>query len=387
MGVRFGQRTLAAYVLIAGSAGWVVQPGARAMSFAEPSAAFLAPCLEPTRVEPRFSEPSVDVPVLADARRAEFNVELPMRHAGTRSLRLRVEWSGPRQAPAVWVAGGISAHRHLAANAVDAESGWWQEAVGHAQALDPTRYRLLAFDWIGADGSIDAPIDTADQADAIALILDRLGIASLHAFVGASYGAMVGLAFASRHPQRLQRLVALSGAHRPHPYASAFRALQRQVVALGQLQCDGTHGLSLARQLAMLSYRTPEEFAERFATPVALDGQRARCAAEDYLGVCGSRYVERWTPTAFLRLSESIDLHRVDPSQVQVPTDLFAVQQDWLAPPSEIEALAAGIRAPTRCRQIASRYGHDAFLKEVTAVDAFLRDALCTPLPAATTGA
>ncbi len=362
--------------LIAGSAGWVDHLGIRAMSLAES-----ASCIAELAVS------NYDIPVLPDARRAEFDIELHMRHAGSRQLRLNVEWSGPRDAPAVWVAGGISANRHLAANAVDVSTGWWQDAIGYGQALDPSRYRLIAFDWVGSDGLLDAAIDTADQADAIAQVLDRLGIGSLHAFVGASYGAMVGLSFAARHPQRLRKLIALSGAHKPHPFASAFRALQRQVVALGQLQCDGSHGLSLARQLAMLSYRTPEEFAERFDSPVALDGQRARCAAEDYLAACGTRYVERWTPTAFLRLSESIDLHRVDPTTVTVPTDLFAVDQDWLAPPSELEALASAIAAPTRLRRITSRFGHDAFLKEVTAVDAFLRDGLCTQLSAVSSGA
>ncbi len=329
---------------------------------------------------------SIEIPALADARRAEFDCELLMRHAGVRRLRLKVETSGPRNAPAVFVAGGISANRHLAANAADAGAGWWEQAVGHGRSLDPSRYRLISFDWVGSDGELDAAIDTADQANAIGLVLDCLGISSLHAFVGASYGAMVGLAFAVAHPQRLRQLVVLSGAHRPHPYASAFRALQRQVVALGQLQCDGSHGLSLARQLAMLSYRTPEEFGERFDAPVALDGQRVRCASEDYLTACGARYAERWSPTAFLRLSESIDLHRVDPALVRVPTDLFAVEQDWLAPPTELAALAASIAAPTRLRRIQSRYGHDAFLKELTAVDAFLREALSAPPTAACTG-
>ncbi len=329
---------------------------------------------------------SQEIPVLPDARRAEFDCTLALRHAGQRRLHLKVESSGPRNAPAIWVAGGISANRHLAANAADAGVGWWQSAVGHGGALDPTRYRLIGFDWVGADGDLDAPIDTADQADAIAQILDRLGIDTLHAFVGASYGAMVGLAFAVRHPSRLRQLVALSGAHRPHPYASAFRALQRQIVALGQLQCDDRHGLALARQLAMLSYRTPEEFAERFDTPVTLDAGHARCAAEDYLAACGGRYVERWSTTAFLRLSESIDLHRIDPTAVTVPTDLFAVEQDWLAPPSEIAALAAAIAAPTRLRTLRSGYGHDAFLKEVTAVDGFLRQALSAPPTATAAG-
>jgi homoserine O-acetyltransferase/O-succinyltransferase len=317
-----------------------------------------------------------DAEPLPSAGLRSIAFELPLRHAGRRRLRIDCEWQGPRDAPAIWVAGGISAHRHLASSALDDSAGWWENAVGAGRGLDPGGYRLISADWVGADGRLDAPIDTADQADAIAAVLEALGIRQLHAFVGASYGAMVGLAFAARHGDRLQRLVALSGAHRPHPYASAFRALQRQVVALGQLQCDGGHGLSLARQLAMLSYRTPQEFAERFDEPVVLDGQRARSPAEDYLAACGSRYSARWSPTAFLRLSESIDLHSVDPADVRVPTTLFAVEQDWLAPPEELERLAAGLGAPATVVRIGSRYGHDAFLKETATVNALLRQAL-----------
>jgi homoserine O-acetyltransferase/O-succinyltransferase len=305
-------------------------------------------------------------------------LELRFRHAGRRRLQLGCEWQGPRDAPAVWVAGGISAHRHLASSALDGSAGWWENAVGPGRGLDPTHYRLISADWLGADGRIDAPIDSADQADAIAAVLDALGIEQLHGFVGASYGAMVGLAFAARHGQRLQRLVALSGADRAHPYASAFRALQRQVVTLGELQCDGARGLALARQLAMLSYRTPEEFGERFTEPVVLDGARARGPAEDYLTACGARYAARWSPTAFLRLSESIDLHCVDPAEIRVPTTLLAVEQDWLVPPADIERVASGLGAPSRLHRLDSRYGHDAFLKETAVVNALLRDALDT---------
>ncbi|MBD8524994.1 homoserine O-succinyltransferase MetX [Pseudomarimonas arenosa] len=306
------------------------------------------------------------------AQRFILAIDLPMRHAGQRRVFLRVEVVGSPQSPAVWVAGGISAGQHVLRNALDVSEGWWQSLADQRGALDPGRYRLLACDWVGAEGDIDAPIDTADQADAIALALDALGIARLHAFVGASYGGMVGLQFAARHAARLKRLVVLSAADRPNPFASAFRALQRQVVALGQLQCADELGLALARQLAMLSYRTPEEFAERFAGPVALEHGRARCSAEEYLQVCGQRYVQRWNSTAFLRLSESIDLHQINPGDVAVPTTLFAVEQDWLAPAEQICALRDALPNAAGCEVIASKYGHDAFLKEPARVDAVL---------------
>ena len=310
------------------------------------------------------------------ARRGEIALELDMRHAGRHLVRLRYELSGAPDAPVVFVAGGISAHRHLAANGTFAEKGWLNDLVGAGRALDPAQRCLLAIDFIGADGKLDAPIDTADQADAIVKLLDALGIRQLQAFVGYSYGALVGLQLAVRHPARLARLVAVSGAHRAHPYAAAWRALQRRAVSLGQLQCADAEGLSLARQFAMLSYRTPEEFEERFdAAPEIVHG-RVRCAAEDYLDAAGAQYVARTPLTAYLRLSESIDLHRIDPAAVRVPTTVVAVEGDRLVPLSDSVALVEGLGTLGNLRVLRSPYGHDAFLKETDRIDAILSTAL-----------
>ena len=310
------------------------------------------------------------------ALRGEVVVELAMRHAGTRAVTLRYELQGATGAPVVFVAGGISAHRHLAASDVFAESGWLNELVGADRALDPSQRQLLAFDFVGADGRLDAPIDTADQADAIAKLLSALGIARLQAFVGYSYGALVGLQFAVRHPERLEKLIAVSGAHRAHPYAAAWRALQRRAVTLGQLQCADAQGLSLARQFAMLSYRTPEEFGERFdAAPEIVNG-RVRVAAEDYLDAAGAQYVARTPVTAYVRLSESIDLHRVDPADVSVPTLVVAVEGDRLVPLSDSVSLVEGLGTLGQLRVLRSPYGHDAFLKETDRIDSILTSAL-----------
>lgn len=314
------------------------------------------------------------------ARRFVLDLRLDLRHAGPRSVVVRGEWTGPEGAPLVVVAGGISANRHVAAGPGHAEAGWWEAQVGPGRAIDTTKVRVLAIDWLGADGSLDAPIDSADQADVLARVLDRLGVQDVVAFVGASYGAMVGLQFAARHGHRLGHLVAISGAHRPHPYASAWRALQRQCVALGRSEGGVSQGLALARQWAMLSYRTPEEFAERFDAPAVLDEGSARCAAQDYLESCGRRYAARWTSTAFLRLSESIDLHRVAPGDVRVPTTVVAIEQDRLVPLSDLQSLVESLAAPATLHVLRSRFGHDAFLKEDDAIAGILGQALrgCT---------
>ena len=341
------------------------------MSLVQSAASFDAPS---PRCPIEFAQPDPGQPPCAG--RGVLDVELPLRHAGLRSLRIAFEWQGAADAPVVLVAGGISAGRHVAAHGLDSARGWWEAQVGPGRALDRSACRLLAIDWLGSDGSLDVPIDPADQAAAIAMVLDALGIDTLAAFVGCSYGAMVGLQFAAAHGARLQRLVAISGTDRAHPYASAWRALQRRAVALGALQCDESAGLALARELAMLGYRTPEEFAQRFPQPAQVVHDRVRCAAEDYLDACGQRFAERFPVTAFLRLSESIDLHAVDAASIRVPTTVVAVAEDRLVPVEDAYRLVERLRAPAQLRVLRSAYGHDAFLKDDDAIAAVLHEAL-----------
>jgi homoserine O-acetyltransferase/O-succinyltransferase len=153
------------------------------------------------------------------------------------------------------------------------------------------------------------------------------------------------------------------------------------------LQCDEAAGLALARELAMLSYRTPEEFAERFASPAQVAQGRVRCPAEDYLDVCGQRFAERFSPTAFLRLSESIDLHDVGAETIRVPTTVVAVAEDRLVPVEDAYRLVERLRCRTRLRVLRSKYGHDAFLKEIDDIAQVLREALATDVRAPVVGA
>jgi homoserine O-acetyltransferase/O-succinyltransferase len=330
--------------------------------------------IEPASIAPAVADTeAAGTEATPPAQRGRVRVVLALRHSGPRELEIAYECVGSAHAPVVLVAGGISAHKHAIASSAYPEAGWWQAQSGHG--LDPTRTRIVAIDWLGADGTLDAPIDAADQADAIAAVLDALDIDAVEVFVGASYGAMVGLQFAARYPQRLRKLIAISGAHRAHPYASAWRALQRQIVGLGQLQCDEAQGLSLARQLAMLSYRTPAEFAERFAEPPSLVHGHVRVAAEDYLEHCGSAYVARTSPTAFLRLSESIDLHRIDPATVLVPTIVVGVIEDRLVPIEDIYDLVEHL-PNAEIRQLRSKFGHDAFLTETLSIANILEKAI-----------
>jgi homoserine O-acetyltransferase len=327
--------------------------------------------------------PCPDAPATAFDRVDGCTIRLTPRHGtSVREAQIRYALYGAANAPVVVVQGGISANRNAAAR--DGDAGWWEPIVGDDRAIDTRRFRVLSIEWLdrtsfGAPSSDELhAIGSEDQADAIAALLPELGIGRIHAFVGASYGAMVGVAFAARHPARLRKLVAIAGAHRAHPLAIAVRNLQREIVRLAATHGDVGSGLDLARRLAMTTYRGEREFAERCnGAPEFRDG-RFRFAEEGWLEAAGARFVERFGAERFLALSESIDLHAVAPESVRVPSTLIGIASDRLVPLADLCELQRRCGAPAALHVIDSRYGHDAFLKETAQIGPLIAEALAT---------
>jgi homoserine O-acetyltransferase len=216
--------------------------------------------------------------------------------------------------------------------------------------------------------------------------MDLAGVDRLHAIVGASYGGMVALAFASLYPHRVEKLVVISAAHASHPMATALRAMQRRVVALGISTERGREALTIARGIAMTTYRTAEEFADRFSQP-AETSPNSPFPVEDYLIQCGERFASSFTPARFMSLSLSLDLHNVNPEDIHVPATLVSVDSDTLVPPWQMRELARRLGGPTRLVELQSRFGHDAFLKEPAAMSRVISASLNYRAPSLEQGA
>ncbi|HEU4653203.1 MAG TPA: homoserine O-succinyltransferase [Steroidobacteraceae bacterium] len=306
-------------------------------------------------------------------------------HFGGRLEGARLAWrlTGNTGGPIVLALGGISAGRNVAG---DGQSrGWWHEVVGAGLALDTAQTQILGIDFLGGSGETTGPrrgqtdfpsISAYDQAQVVRQLLDHLQILELDLLVGASYGGMVGLAFAERYPDRIRHLVSISAAHRSHPMSTAWRSVQRAIVRYAAEKGDGGEGLRLARALAMATYRSSDEFDKRFSgEPQRVNGQ-FRFPVENYLLSRGDAYAATYIPEAFVCLSESIDLHRVDPAQINVPTTLVAVREDQLVPIGDMRSLAQSLAGPAELIELSSLYGHDAFLKESAALRSVFANAL-----------
>ena len=325
----------------------------------------------------RLATPIVPV---APVREGVLQLDHPLHlHHGGRLDSVRVAWrvTGNPGGPLVAALGGISAGRAVA-DVGTSEKGWWCEVIGAGKALDTRRYQVLGIDFLGGSGATTGPragqtnfpsISTYDQAEVLRRVLEHLRAAPLAAIVGASYGGMVALAFAERFPQLVKHVVSISAADRPHPMATAWRSVQRAMVRYAARNGDSPEGLRLARALAMATYRSPEEFAVRFGgAPARIDG-RFQFPVEAYLLARGDAYAATYVPEAFVCLSESIDLHTVDAARIRIPVTLVGILEDQLIPISDLRSLQARLGGEASLVELSSLYGHDAFLKEGTALE------------------
>lgn len=295
---------------------------------------------------------------------------------------IRGRWIGNPDGIALMVLGGISSDRFVA-DCGPRGRGWWGQLVHKGGPIDLNRFKVIGYDFApNIDSECDVcPVTTQDQAGRIARLLDALEIEQLGGLIGASYGGMCGLAFAQDYPSRVKNLCVISAAHRPYPIGVAWRGIQRRIVRLALDAGEPEKGLKLARELAMTTYRTPKEFADRFkleetgANPASFD----IC---DYLGARGDAFAHIADAKRFLVMSESIDLHRIEPEAIKVPTLLMTAISDQIAPLPDMRELCDRLAGPSELFTFTSLFGHDAFLKEYDAMgpklDIFCNKALAS---------
>ena len=271
---------------------------------------------------------------------------------------------GPDDAPLIIVMGGISASRHVADDG-EGGRGWWSTLVRPGGPVDTHKFRVLGYDFAPGVETDNRPetITTGDQAKRLKALVDALECKSVAAIIGSSYGGMVGLAFAQAYPEVVQNLCIIGAAHKPHPIGVGWRGIQRRIVRLSLKAGQPNEGLKLARELAMTTYRTPEEFSYRFALNETAE-KPSRFDICDYLGSRGDAYASIMDAERFLALSESIDIHRVSPEDIKTPTLLMSAISDQLAPLPDMRELRDRLAGPSELFTFTSLFGHDAFLKE-----------------------
>ena len=300
--------------------------------------------------------------------------------------RVPFEVAGPDDAPLLLAMGGISASRHVSANIEDRSEGWWRKIVGPGLAIDSREWRVLGIDFIGAPGTIEPVgrdgsrtqfhITPADQADAVAAVLDHVGEQRVHRAVGASYGGNAALALGIRYPERTAGIVVIAAAHRPHPLATGVRSVQRAILEFARDHGREADGVAMARALAFTTYKTDAGLDARFRFEADLSSGKPVHPVDRYLWKRGRAFAGRFDARTYLTLCASIDLCDLQPEELTVPSWLIAWEEDRSVPLWLVEELHRRAGARSRLRVLHSDGGHDAFLLHAQEYQDALRESL-----------
>jgi homoserine O-acetyltransferase len=184
------------------------------------------------------------------------------------------------------------------------------------------------------------------------------------------------------------------------PFSIAVRSLQREMIRSdpkwkkGQYDVGDppTTGQRLARKLGMITYRSAEEWVQRFGRERSTDHARiedqfvAEFSVESYLENVARKFTGAFDPNCYLYLSHASDLFDLAEyggslasgfKRLQIERALvIGVRTDILFPIEQQRELAEGISSVCKDTQLAELdciRGHDSFLVDM---DAF-RPVIC----------
>jgi homoserine O-acetyltransferase/O-succinyltransferase len=319
------------------------------------------------------------------------------------------------------VYGKLNAARNNAVLVCHALSGsalvgeWWPEVFGPGAVLSLEHDFVICVNLLGSCYGSTGPssvnpetgepyganfplVSIRDNVRAQSRLLDSLGIRKLRLVMGGSLGGMQALEWTILYPERVEKAL-IVGVAPLGAMGLALNHLQREAIRHDPDWQDGRYlpqkpprrGLSLARQIAMLSYKSGPLFEERFGRnpnrtgedPWGLDdfgggliGGRFDIAG--YLDEQGRRFVERFEANSYLAILRTMDTW--DPlrgsnsleetfGRIKAHLTFIGISTDWLFPASEVRRFAETVRSAgvsVDYREMASDHGHDAFLAEQT---------------------
>jgi homoserine O-acetyltransferase len=312
----------------------------------------------------------------------------------------------------VLIATGISGSPHLARHGPDDEPGWWEEMVGPGRPIDTDRWFVVCTNVLGgcfgstgptsidpATGrsySVDFPlVNVEDMVEAQTRILDHFGVDRAFTVIGSSLGGMVALQWGAQSPERVRSICAMAAPGRAYAYSIAWRAVQRNVVMSDPDWQNGRYapgkgpvaGMKNARAIGILSYRSPQEFDERFGRDFEPEsGKWGRFSVESYLTYNADGFGERFDANSYLTLARAMDLFdlgRGSPSyeegvaRVVVPSLIVGFTTDQLFPigqQRELDIILRSYQRPVRYEEIETIHGHDTFLIEIDRLGRVLVD-------------
>ena len=308
---------------------------------------------------------------------------------------------------AILVCHALTGDQHVAnQHPITGKPGWWHNMVGPNRPIDTNRYFVIAPNVVGgcmgttgpaslnpATGrpyGLDLPIVTIkDMVFAQAMLIDRLGIATLFCVAGGSMGGMQVLQWVASFPERVFAAMPIATAARHSSQNIAFHEVGRQAVMAdpdwrqGRYLEEGvipTKGLAVARMAAHITYLSDgvlqskfgRKLQDRSAPTFSFD---ADFQIENYLRQQGTSFVDRFDANSYLYVTRACDYFDLAADYggslafafkgAKTRFCVVSFKSDWLYPTQASRAIVHALNAggaSVSFVDIETDRGHDAFL-------------------------
>ena len=265
---------------------------------------------------------------------------------------------------------------------VTGENGWWKSLIGENKTIDTNKYTILAFNIPGngyqdEENQIENYKDftTYDIANLFWKGIDSLKIDSVFAVIGGSLGGAIAWEMAFIRPKAIANLI---------PVATSWKAsdwLIGNVLIQDLILNNSNNPIHDARIHAMLLYRTPESFQEKFNSK--LQNENGMFQVESWLLHHGEKLQNRFQLSAYKLMNHLLKttncFNQSNPSEVfqSIASNihLVSVHSDYFFKANEIKMAFQEIKKQKNnvlYHEIKSIHGHDAFLIEYEQLNTIL---------------
>lgn len=266
---------------------------------------------------------------------------------------------------------------------VTGENGWWNDLIGEGKTIDTNVYTVLAFN-VPGNGNDSFLIENYQDFTArdIARIfikgLDFLKIEQLHTIIGGSVGGGIAWEILALEPAITQNLIPIATDWKSTDWMIANCYLQEQILN------NSSKPIEDARIHAMLCYRSPESFKEKFQRTINSD--LSIFNIESWLAHHGERLQKRYQLSSYKlmnQLLKTIDITRNSAdfetllSKTDAAIHIIGINSDLFFTAKENKETYQGLikfKDNVFYSEIDSVHGHDAFLIEYKQLDYLLAD-------------
>ena len=330
-------------------------------------------------------------------------------------------WGTPNadMSNAVLIIHSLTADSHIAGSAGPghATDGWWNSVVGDGRAIDTNTWFVVCPNTLGGCQGSTGPssvtsdgrewgsrfpyLTVRDQTLALTKLAEQIGVTRWAAVIGGSAAGMSALEYAVMRPDDVARVGLLATTAVTSADQISLNAIQMEAIRMDPLFNGGDYydqdegpfrGLALARRMAMMSYRAPAEFNDRFdrawQSEISPLGNGGRFAVESYLDFHGNKFTRRFDANSYIALVEAMNSHDISRDRgsirdvlatVTASALVVGIDSDRCFPLEQQVSLAEHLPNHLGGRDafvLSSLFGHDAFLIDGESTGTLLRQLL-----------